>query len=160
MISAVTAKDALRFAVFEGTTTVKSFSEFCKHPLPGVPGPVRNRGRASQPPCLRRHPVRDRTDGVLKLFFPPAYSRELNSDEWVWTNVKHERIGKPDMASKDDLKAKALYTLRCLRKLPACSGRPSLIRICAISPQQPELLGFSRLITDELSMPGWLQGRV
>src|SRR5213592_4813683 len=40
MISAVTAKGALRFAVFEGTTTAKSFTGFCKRLVHDSAGPV------------------------------------------------------------------------------------------------------------------------
>jgi hypothetical protein len=40
MISTVTPKGALRFAVFEGTATAKSFIEFCKRLLHDAPGPV------------------------------------------------------------------------------------------------------------------------
>ena len=40
MISAVTAKGAQRFAVFEGTTTAKSFTGFCKRLVHDSPGPA------------------------------------------------------------------------------------------------------------------------
>jgi hypothetical protein len=39
--------------------------------------------------------------------------------EWVWKNVKHDRIGKASVVSKDDLKAKAVGALRRLQKMPA-----------------------------------------
>jgi hypothetical protein len=31
------------------------------------------------------------TDGRLRLFVLPAYSPQLNPDEWVWKNVKYDR---------------------------------------------------------------------
>ncbi len=34
------------------------------------------------------------TNGQLRLCFPPGYSPELNPDEWVWKNIKHDRIGR------------------------------------------------------------------
>jgi transposase len=40
MISAVTAKGALRFAVYEGNTTAATFIDFCKRLLHDAPGPV------------------------------------------------------------------------------------------------------------------------
>jgi transposase len=40
MISAVSAKDALRFAVFEGNTNAASFTAFCKRLLHDATGPV------------------------------------------------------------------------------------------------------------------------
>ncbi len=39
-------------------------------------------------------------------------------DEWVWKNVKNDRIAKAGVASKDDLKAKAIGALRRFQKLP------------------------------------------
>jgi transposase len=58
------------------------------------------------------------TKGKLKLFFLPGYSPQLNPDEWVWKNVKHDRIGKTGVTSQDDLKYKAIGVLRRLQKLP------------------------------------------
>ena len=49
----------------------------------------------------------------------PGYSPELNPDEGVWKNVKHDRIGKTGVISKHDLKTKAIGALRRLQKLPA-----------------------------------------
>jgi transposase len=59
------------------------------------------------------------TDGRPTLFLLPAYSPELNPDEWGWKNVKHDRAGKTTVASKDDLKATVISALRRLQKLPA-----------------------------------------
>lgn len=59
------------------------------------------------------------TNGRLKLFLLPAYSPELNPDEWVWKNVNPDRVGKAPVTSKDDLKATVISALRRLPKLPA-----------------------------------------
>ena len=69
----------------------------------------------------------------MKLFRLPGYSPELNPDEWVWKNVKHDRIGKTGVTSKQDLKSKAVGALRRLQKRPDWSGHSSPIRICATS---------------------------
>jgi len=42
----------------------------------------------------------------------------VNPDEWVWNNVKNDRVGRGVIMSKDDLKAKAIGALRRLQKLP------------------------------------------
>ena len=34
----------------------------------------------------------DSTDGALRLYRLPAYSPQLNPDEWVWNNVKHDGV--------------------------------------------------------------------
>jgi transposase len=119
MISAVTAKGALRFAVYEGSTTAATFIDFCKRLLHDAPGPVflivdghpAHRAKATAEFVAS-------TGGRLKLFFLPGYSPQLNPDEWVWKNVKHDRIGKTGVTDQDDLKSKAIGALRRLQKLP------------------------------------------
>ena len=75
MISVVSAKGALRFAVYEGNTTVATFIDFCKRLLHDAPGPVYL--------VLDGHPAHRATatkefaasmEGQLKLFFLPGYS--------------------------------------------------------------------------------------
>jgi transposase len=119
MLSAVSAQGALRFTVHEGTVTAKVFIDFCTRLLHDTDGPVylvvdghpTHRAKATTKFVAS-------TDGRLKLLFLPGYSPELNPDEWVWKNVKHDRIGKTGVTSRDDLKAKALSALRRLQKLP------------------------------------------
>ena len=62
--------------------------------------------------------VKEKADGRLSIFFLPPYSPDLNPDEWVWNNVKNDRIGRSVIMSADDLKAKAIGALRRLQKLP------------------------------------------
>jgi transposase len=120
MLSAVTAKGALRFMVHEGTVNASVFIDFCKRLLHDAPGPVylivdghpAHRAKATTTFVAS-------TDGRLRLIFLPGYSPELNPDEWVWKNVKHDRIGKTGVTSKHDLKTKAIGALRRLQKLPA-----------------------------------------
>jgi transposase len=124
MISAVTAQGALRFTVHEGTVNAVVFIEFCKRLLHDADksgaGPVylivdghpAHRAKATTKFVAS-------TEGRLKLFFLPGYSPELNPDEWVWKNVKHDRIGKTGVTSQDDLHSKVSSALRRLQKLPA-----------------------------------------
>ncbi len=119
LISAVTAKGALRFAAYQGTLTGPVFIDFCRRLLADTPGPV----------CLivDGHPVHRSnaveafavsTEGRLRLFFLPGYSPELNPDEWVWKNIKHDRVGRSGIDGLADLKHKALAALHRLQKLP------------------------------------------
>lgn len=120
MLSAVSAQGALRFMVHEGTVNAGVFIDFCKRLLRDTDGPVylvvdghpAHRAKATTEFVAA-------TDGRLTLFFLPGYSPELNPDEWVWKNVKHDRIGKTGVTSKTDLKTKAIGALRRLQKLPA-----------------------------------------
>ncbi|NLT57143.1 MAG: IS630 family transposase [Actinomycetales bacterium] len=120
MISAITAQGALRFAVYEGTTTAATFIDFCKRLVHDAPGPVFL--VVDGHPAHRATAVKEyarSTDGRLKIFQLPGYSPELNPDEWVWKNVKHDRIGKMGVTSAEDLKSKAIGALRRLQKRPA-----------------------------------------
>lgn len=120
MLSAISAQGALRFMVHKDTVNAAVFIEFCKRLLHDTDGPVylvvdghpTHRAKATTTFVAS-------TEGRLKLFFLPGYSPELNPDEWVWKNVKHDRIGKTGVTSQDDLKAKAISALRRLQKLPA-----------------------------------------
>ena len=119
LVSAVSAKGALRFAAYEGNLNAVVFLDFCRRLLADATGPVFL--------VLDGHPVHRSnavkqfaaaSGGRLRLCFLPGYSPELNPDEWVWKHVKHDRIGRVGVSSPDDLKAKALAALHRLQKLP------------------------------------------
>ena len=63
-------------------------------------------------------PFAESTGGRLRLCFLPGYSPELNPGEWVWKNIKHDRVGRAGVSGPEDLKAKALAALHRLQKLP------------------------------------------
>jgi transposase len=136
LISAVSAKGALRFAAYEGNLNAVVFLDFCRRLLADATGPVFL--------VLDGHPVHRSnavkqfaaaSAGRLRLCFLPGYSPELNPDEWVWKHVKHDRIGRAGVAGPEDLKAKALAALHRLQKLPevvrSFFGDPNLRYITA-----------------------------
>ena len=95
MISAVTAQGLLRFSTYTGSLTGARFIEFCRKLLHDATGPVYL--VVDGHPAHRSKAVKEfvaSTDGQLKLFVLPAYSPQLNPDEWVWKNVKHDRVGR------------------------------------------------------------------
>ena len=119
MISAVTAKGAMHFTTFTGKTNADVFITYCRDLLHDDGGIVFL--------VIDGHPVhRSRavtefaasTNGKLRLFFLPPYSPELNPDEGVWKNVKHDRVGKTAITSFDDLRDKAESALLRLQRLP------------------------------------------
>ena len=119
MLSAVSAQGALRFMLHDGTVNATVFIDFCKRLLKDAPGPVFL--IVDGHPSHRANPTKQfvaDTAGRLQLFFLPGYSPEPNPDEWVWKNVKADRVGKTGVTSKDDLKTKATGALRRLQKLP------------------------------------------
>jgi len=120
MISAVTARGALRFSLINGTLTAPKFIDFCKRLLHDAPGPVFL--------ILDGHPVHrstavrafaESTAGRLRLFRIPAYSPQLNPEEWVWKNVKHDRVDKAGVSGPDQFKALAVTALRRLQRMPS-----------------------------------------
>ena len=139
LISAVTAQGALRFAAVEDGVNAERFIEFCKRLMHDAPGPVylvvdghpAHRAKATTEFVAS-------TSGQLRLFFLPGYSPELNPDEWVWTNVNHDRVGRAGITSTADLKAKATTAPRRLQRLPhpvrAFFANPHLRYITAQSP--------------------------
>lgn len=120
MLSAISAQGALRFMVHGGTVNATVFIDFCKRLLRDASGPVYlivDGHPAHRAKITTQFVVS--TDGRLRLFLLPGYAPELNPDEWVWKNVKHDRIGKTGVTSKHDLKTKVVGALRRLQKLPA-----------------------------------------
>lgn len=119
MISAVSPRGALMFDLFFGRFNAEVFVEFLKKLMHDAPGPV-----FLILDNLSVHKARvvkdyvDSLDGRLKLFFLPAYSPDLNPDEWVWKNVKHDQVGRAGIQRKSDLFELATRALERLKQLP------------------------------------------
>ena len=119
LISAVTTRGGLRFAVYDGNLNGGVFIDFCRRLLHDAPGPVflvLDGHLVHRSNAVRE--FAEATNGRLRLFFLPGYSPELNPDEWVWKNIKHDRLGRSGVDSVADLKSKALAALHRLQKLP------------------------------------------
>jgi transposase len=119
LISAITSLGALRFTTYEGKFTSAMFITFCKRLMHDTDGPVFL--IVDGHPVHRSNALKEfvtSTEGRLRLFRLPPYSPELNPDEWVWKNVKADRIGRATIVAKEDLKSKAVAALRRLQKLP------------------------------------------
>jgi transposase len=104
MISAVSARGKLHFSVIEGNTNAENFIEYLKKLLHDIPGKIFLivDGHSAHTAKVTRQFVADNKDR-LKLFFLPPYSPELNPDEWVWKNIKHDRVGRMAARTKDEL---------------------------------------------------------
>jgi transposase len=119
MISAVTAQGLLRFSTYTGSFTATRFIDFCRKLMADTNGPVYL--------VVDGHPTHKAkavkafvasTDGRLKLFVLPAYSPQLNPDEWVWKNVKHDRIARTTPPTTQEFKANVIAALHRLQNLP------------------------------------------
>jgi transposase len=119
MISAVTAQGLLRFATFPGAFTAAVFIEFCKDLLADTDGPVYL--VVDGHPAHRARTVKEflaSTGGRLQLFVLPAYSPQLNPDEWVWKNVKHDRVGRATPSTAEQFRAHVVAALQRLQDMP------------------------------------------
>ena len=119
MVSAISPRGELRFRVQEGTMNAGRFIEFLKALLESVE--VKIFLIVDGHPAHKANKVKEfvAEEERLELFFLPGYSPQLNPDEWVWKNVKNDRIGRGVIMNAADLKAKAVSALRRLQKLPA-----------------------------------------
>jgi transposase len=140
MISAITAKGALRFAVLAGTLTTPVFIDFLTRL-------VHDAARTGAGPVfviVDGHPVHRAkavddfvasTDGGLRLYRLPGYSPQLNPDEWVWNNVKADGVAPAAPKGPEQLQAVVTARLRRLQRLPhivrGFFGDPELAYIAA-----------------------------
>jgi transposase len=128
MISAVTARGLLRFSTYTGSLTGARFIEFCTKLMHDTAGPVYL--VVDGHPTHRSKLVKEfvaSTDGRLRLFVLPAYSPQLNPDEWVWKNVKHDRAGAPASPTPTPSKPRSSARSVDCRRCPTSSGRSSPI---------------------------------
>src|ERR671928_2058249 len=140
MISAISARGALRFSVFTGTFTAAGFIAFLHRLLHDAAhagaGPVFV--IVDGHPAHRARAVDDfvgSTDGALRLYRLPAYSPQLNPDEWVWNNVKADGVAPAAPKGPEQMKAVVTARLRRLQRLPhiirGFFGDPELAYIAA-----------------------------
>jgi transposase len=119
MVSAITAKGQLYFQIIDGTMTADKFVDFCTRLLADSGRPVIL--VVDNHSVHRSRIVRDwveSTNGEFTLAFLPAYSPQLNPDEWVWKNVKHDQVGKRLTRGKEQFTAFCVNGLQRLRDLP------------------------------------------
>ena len=117
MVSAVSARGSMRFMTIKGRLTTDRFIEFLERLLKNQEKPVFL--------IVDGHPVHrsnrvqlfvTATEGKLRLFLLPPYSPELNPDEQVWSHLKHHRLGKMIIKTKEDLETKIKSALRSIQR--------------------------------------------
>jgi transposase len=119
MISAVSARGALRFMLVAGKVNGLVFVEFLKRLMHNAVRPIfliLDGGSYHRSRLVKDYVAS--LEGQLRLFFLPPYSPELNPDEQVWNYVKHHGVAKMALRSGKDLRNFVLSRLRSLQKLP------------------------------------------
>ena len=119
MISAVSSRGEMRFMTVEGRMNGEKFILFLKRLISDIRGPVYL--------IVDGHPMHkskrvkeftNSTEGILKLFYLPPYSPDLNPDELVWYHLKYHCIGKLFIKTKQVLQTKVISYLKSLQKKP------------------------------------------
>jgi transposase len=119
MISAVSARGAMRFMLTKGKVNGSVFVDFLKRLMHNALRPIfliLDGGSYH-----RSRPVKDYVaslGGKLQLFFLPPYSPELNPDEQVWNHVKHHGVAKAALRSGKELRKFVMARLQSLQKMP------------------------------------------
>jgi len=88
------------------------------------------------------------THGRLRLFQFPAYSPELNPDEWVWKERQKPTASVAPVSdqAKGNLRSKAVAAMRRLQKLPCLIRGFFADPICVTS--QPDVsITYAPLVT-------------
>jgi transposase len=123
MISVISAQGALRFSLLAGTLTGAGFIAFLQRLRHDAAG----HGGGPVFVIVDNHPVHrakavdrfvDSTDGALRLYRLPAYSPQLNPDEWVWQNVKHDGVAPAVPKGPEQMRSVITGRLRRLQRLP------------------------------------------
>jgi transposase len=119
IVSAVGQRGELSFQVHEGSMNAERFIEFLQSILHDFDTPVFlvvDGSSVHKAKIVKEYVASTR--GRLELFFLPPYSPELNPDEWVNKNVKHDRIARAVPMTRDDLMEVAVEALERLKKCP------------------------------------------
>lgn len=123
MISAISPKGQMRFMVFEGKMDAPKFIDFLQRMIDRFPRPIFL--IVDGHPVHKSRAVKDWLKGVnaekdlLRLFFLPPYSPELNPDEQVWNHVKNHGIGRAAYSGGKELRRLAYRRLFSLQRRPA-----------------------------------------
>jgi transposase len=119
MASAISMRGAMFWMTFGGTMNSALFTEFLELLIHDIDGKIflvvdnaKYHKSAETSKWLAEHADR------IELFFLPSYSPDLNPDEWVWKNVKHDYIGRVVPQRRGHLFDIARQALRNLRAAP------------------------------------------
>ncbi|MDQ3153677.1 MAG: IS630 family transposase [Actinomycetota bacterium] len=107
MVSAIGQRGELSFQVHEGSMNTERFIEFLHnlvHDFDTMVFLVVDGSSVHKANIVKDYVAS--TEGRLELFFLPPYSPELNPDEWMNKNVKHDRIARTVPLTRDEQRLK------------------------------------------------------
>lgn len=119
MVSAVSPRGELHFTVQDEGVDRYDFLNFSKKLIEDAGRPVfliMDNSTVHHATVLKE--FAEKSDGMLRLYFLPPYSPDLNPDEWIWKNVKHDNLGRASVKSEGELMEFARAALERLKKAP------------------------------------------
>jgi len=119
MISAISVRGEIHWMVYAEPMNSTLFTDYLSYLIDDVEGKIflvadRAKYHTSHETALWLMDHKDR----IELFFLPPYSPDLNPDEWVWKNVKHDNIYRVVPQHPGHLFEIASQALRALRRNP------------------------------------------
>jgi transposase len=119
MVSAISMRGDMHWMVHEESMNSALFTAYLGYLIQDIEGKIfliadRAKYHTSKETArwLKEHENR------IELFFLPSYSPDLNPDEWVWKNVKHDNINRIIPQRPGHLFEIASQALRALWKVP------------------------------------------
>jgi transposase len=119
MVSAISPRGELHFDIQMKGIKKEDFLAFVKKLMKDAGRPVfliMDNSRVHRATILKEFAAD--SGGMLRIYFLPSYSPDLNPDEWVWKNVKHDNLGRASAKSESDLMEFAQAALDRLKAAP------------------------------------------
>jgi transposase len=119
MVSAISIRGDLHWMVHTESMNSALFTDYLGYLIHDIEGKIfliadRARYHTSKETAEWLNEHKDR----IEMFFLPSYSPDMNPDEWVWKNVKHDNIYRIVPQEPGQLFAVASKALRALREAP------------------------------------------
>jgi transposase len=119
MVSAINTAGDIHFDLVEGSFNSDKFIRFCRQVLHDANSPVWlvvDGAKYHHSKATMEYV--ESTDGKLRIIQLPAYSPELNPDEWVWRNIKTHNTGRSASRTRDEMRTTILDAVQRMRQIP------------------------------------------
>ncbi|WP_372455754.1 transposase [Nonomuraea sediminis] len=118
MISAIVQRGQLCFYLFDDGLNADHFIAFRERLIRDSDRPIffiADNSRVHRANKVKQFV--EEGDGQLELYLLPPNSPELNPEEWVWKNLKHDRSGRAPVRSGLNVR----FRRRCVARSAPCS---------------------------------------
>ncbi|HJW28085.1 MAG TPA: IS630 family transposase [Saprospiraceae bacterium] len=119
LLSMITSEGTLHYTVTTSKVNSEQYNQFLFELLEGRPRPlilVTDHVSFHKSQAVREFVRAHRQQ--LRIFFLPKHCPELNPDEQVWNEIKHNQIGKQPVKGKKNLGKRLFSALKSLQRCP------------------------------------------